>query len=90
MNVPTQNPAVLTDAEFDAAIAPLSTRDRMRLTRHNAVLRVGGGTASGAEAAALEERVRIVKAIRDFCGPGITVRANHARKIAQMIEDGSL
>jgi hypothetical protein len=90
MNVPTQNPAVLTDAEFDAAVAALPIRERMRLTRHNAVLRVGTGTArqSGGEAAA--ERARIVDAIRVYCGAADTVRANHARKLAHLIETGVL
>jgi len=74
---------VLTDQEFDKCIEGCAIGAKGRLIAHNAVLTVTAREGKGADIA----RDSIVAWLFKECGDQTTVRANHTRKLANLIQN---
>lgn len=76
---------ILEDNEFDRVISLIpSGSERGKLIAHNALLKKAVQEGPGS----VETLRKIVAWIRKECGDADTVRANHARKLAERIERG--
>lgn len=83
---------ILEPGEFDTILKTVpSSRDRLVLRIHDSLLRQGGAEAVRGETIVQEKdnRGQISAWIRTQAGGADTVRAVHARKIADLIDAGA-
>jgi|APFre7841882793_1041355.scaffolds.fasta_scaffold43918_2 hypothetical protein len=86
------NSKILDPNEFEAILKTVpSSRDRLALLVHDSLLRQGGVATEPVTLAPVEKDNRgpISAWIRSQAGGAETVRAIHARKIADLIEAGA-